>query len=285
MSRVFEALQRANPELSRPLDRFEESPDDVSQFAAALTGQFAALEDAPSFAIPESPEARLIAWTDPNSMAAERLRALSSKLRHAQQRQSVKKLLVTSAVRGDGKSAISANLAITLATHGEKTLLIDGDLHQPTLAKTLEIDGERGFATWHKNPGRISDLLHRAQGAPLWFLPAGICPEQPLTLIQSEKTAELLKELSACFSWIVIDSPPLVPLADANIWANMSDAVLLLARQGLTPKRAFLKGVESLDRSKLFGVIMNDASTNEERYYQAYYSGKTAANRVSNISS
>jgi len=281
MSRVFEALQRANPELNRPLDRCDESPEGLSQFAAAITGELAALEDAPLFAIPETPEARLIAWTDPNSMASEKLRGLASKLRHAQQRKSVKKLLVTSAIRGDGKSAISANLAITLATHGEKTLLIDGDLHKPTLAKTLGVDGEQGFATWHENSGKITDLLYRAQGAPLWFLPAGICQEQPLTLIQSEKTAELLKELSGWFSWVVIDSPPLVPLADSSIWATMSDAVLLLARQGLTPKSAFLKSVAAIDRSKLFGVIMNDANATEERYYQAYYSGKMTANRAS----
>lgn len=275
MSRVFEALQRANPELSGPADQRGESPEGLSQFVATLGGEFTALEDAHQFVIPVSPEARLIAWTDPNCLAAENLRVLSAKLRHAQQHRPLKKLLVTSAVRGDGKSAISANLAISLAAHGEKTLLIDGDLHQPSLSKTLGIDGERGLATWHQNSQAITDLLHRANGLPFWVLPAGICHEQPLTLVQSEKTAELLKQLAGWFSWIVIDSPPLVPLADAAIWSTMSDAVLLLARQGITPKKALVKSVASIDRSKVFGVVMNDATTSEERYYQAYYSGKT----------
>ena len=274
MSRVFEALQRADPELTRSLEEGDKSSDGISQFVATLSSEFAALDEALPFAIPESPEARLVSWNDPNSFAAENLRILSARLRQAQQRRSLKKVLVTSAIQGDGKSAISANLAITLAAHGEKTLLIDGDLHQPTLSKSFRVDGERGFSTWHNNPEAVTSLLYRAEGVPLWFLPAGMCHEQPLSLIQSQKTSELLKQLAGWFSWIVIDSPPLLPLGDASIWATMSDAVLLLARQGVTPKKVFLKSVASIDRSKLFGIVMNDANANEERYYRAYYSGK-----------
>lgn len=274
MSRIFEALQRSNPELSRPSE-VGDSPEGLSQFVATLSGEHAALEDAPRFVIPNSQEARLVAWTEPNCLAAENLRVLSAKLRTSQQRRALKKLLITSAIRGDGKSTISANLAITLATHGEKTLLIDGDLHQPTLSKTLGVDGERGLATWHENGEPIAELLHRAENAPLWFLPAGVCHSQAINLIQSDKTAELLKELAGWFSCIVIDSPPVVPLADSGIWATMSDAVLLVARQGFTPKKALLKAVDSIDRSKVFGVVMNDANAREGRYYRAYYSHKT----------
>src|SRR5437868_11538888 len=118
MSRVFEALQRANPELTHLIG--DQSADGHSQLMEALSGESAALDDSSRFVIPRAPQARLVAWTDPNCLAAEKLRVLSARLRHTQQRRPLKKLLVTSATRGDGKSAMSANLAISLATHGEK---------------------------------------------------------------------------------------------------------------------------------------------------------------------
>jgi capsular exopolysaccharide synthesis family protein len=272
MSRVFEALQRANPELGSSMVRDGASSEALSEWVSTLSGESPVLEDGANFGISRLPEARLFAWTDPNSLAAENLRALSAKLRDAQQRRSLKKLLVTSAIRGDGKSTISSNLAITLAAHGEKTLLIDGDLHSPSLSETLGVRTKRGLATWHEDSEPIGNLIYRADTLPLWFLPGGECEEQPLKLIQSERTAALLKQLAMWFSWIVIDSPPLVPLADSSTWATMSDAVLLVARQGHTAKKAFVKGVGSLDRSKLFSIVMNDAHTNEERYYRSYYS-------------
>jgi capsular exopolysaccharide synthesis family protein len=277
MSRVFEALQRANPELSDLGFDDSRSAGGHSQLVTALTHESAELDDVRQFEIPTAPQARLVAWTHPNSLPAEKLRGLAARLRHAQQRRQLKRLLVTSATRGDGKSTITANLAITLASHGEKILLIDGDLHQPSLARTLAVDGAEGFASWHRSPDAISSLLYRAESVPLWFLPAGVCRQQPLTLIQSAKTLELFQRVVNCFDWIVIDSPPLVPLADAGIWATISDAVLLLVREGVTPKKALDKCLASVDRSKLFGVIMNDANTSEQRYYQTYYSGNTQA--------
>lgn len=271
VSRIFEALQQANPEVNRLIGGEDEYPEGSSRLVAALSGEHDALEDVPGFALPQSPSSRLVVWKDPNSLAAENFRVVSSRLRSARQRRDLKILLVTSAVRGDGKSVTSANLAITLAMHGEKTLLIDGDLHRPTLAKSLMVEDGGGFVSWHSGKGRVVDLLHRADSLPLWFLPSGVCHSQPVTLIQSEKTTELLKQVRAWFSWVVIDSPPLVPLADANIWANVSDGTFLVARQGLTPRKPLEKAIASMDQSKLLGIILNDAQSNEERYYRAYY--------------
>jgi capsular exopolysaccharide synthesis family protein len=271
MSRVFEALQQANLEMGVPISDPAESPEGMSQFAVTFGADFSLLDEASRFVIPDFAAARLAAWNDPNSMAAERFRALAARLRHAQQRRTVKKILVTSAVRGDGKSTVSVNLAITLAAQGEKTLLIDGDLHQPALGRALAVDSERGFADCCETSEPVTNLLQRAESLPLWFFPAGKCESQPLTLLQSPQASELLKQLAGWFSWIVIDSPPLAPLADSSVWARMSDAVLLLARQSATPKKALLKGVETLDKSKIFALLMNDSSADEERYYRDYY--------------
>jgi receptor protein-tyrosine kinase len=197
---------------------------------------------------------------------------VAARLRYAQQRRPLKKILVTSAVRGDGKTMMSSNLALTLASHGENTLLIDGDLHKPSLGSLLGVDCQgKGLANWWRQRDDISRYLHKADRIPLWFLPAGACDEQPLTVIQSSQIADLVRQVAEWFSWVVIDSPPLVPLADAGVWATMSDAVLLLTRQAKTPKKELRKGMESLDKSKIFGVILNDAKSTEEKYYREYY--------------
>lgn len=271
MSRIFEALQQSMPEMAPTgADPSQAFPDLLTK----INSDVAALSEAPSFRIPTSPESRLFASNAPNSLGAEKIRSLVGRLRHAQKRRGLKRVLVTSAVRGEGKSMMSSNLAITLAAYGEETLLIDGDLHKPALARLFGVNPpERSFANWWSNRDNISRHLFRSEGMPLWFLPAGMCREQPLAMIQSVQTAELIKQLGDWFSWIIIDSPPLAALSDASIWASMSDAVLLLLRQGKTPKKQLSAAMESLDKSKIFGVVLNDAKSTEGKYYREYYSG------------
>ena len=280
MSRVFEALQQLNIEAGLA----DVDPDALLISLPVVAGpdpELAALRRVPQFSLRFRPESRLVALSEPNSLAAEKLRGLATRLRQAQTRRPMKKLLVTSAMGGDGKSVISANLAITLASRGQKTLLIDGDLHKPTLHKLLEIEGAEGFAQWAELNAPIADYLHREERMPLWFLPAGICTEQPLSRIESEGTDGLLKQLSDWFDWIVIDSPPLVPLTDSSVWAAMCDSVLLLVREGVTAKRTFMKAFESIDKSKLFGILLNDAGSSDTKYYAQYYSdaGHTKSTR------
>jgi len=279
MSRIFEALQQANPELGRSLSEPSESADGLSPFSSLLIGEMPGLEEAPQFCLPVDSAMRLVAWTEPHSLAAENLRGLAARLRQAQQRRPLSRILVTSPVKGDGKSTISINLAITLAAHGEKTLLLDGDLHQRFLTTTVGIDDERGLADCCERSAPLASLLRRVEGLPLWFLPAGISEDQPLKILQSSRATELLKQLGNLFSWIVIDSPPLVPLADGNVWATMSDAILLVVRERLTPRRALVKALENVEKAKLFAMVMNDAIPQEERYYREYRD-KSASGRA-----
>ena len=284
MSRIFEALQQANPDLGRSLSEFTDGPQSSSQFSAALIGEAPAMDEARQFSLPMDSESRLVAWMDPHSLAAENLRGLSARLRQAQQRRPLNRVLVTSAVKADGKSTISLNLAITLAAHGEKTLLVDGDLHQHALSATLGLGDEPGLADWCERSEILGNILHRAEGLPLWFLPAGICEEQPLKVLQSSRSAELLKQLGTWFSWIIIDSPPLVPLADGNVWCTLSDAVLLVVKERVTPKRALVTALEALEKSKLFALVMNHATPQEERYYREYRNKALRAAKIAHKS-
>ena len=170
---------------------------------------------------------------------------------------------------------MSANLAVTLAAQGERTLLVDGDLHKPTLHQLMGIRDRRGLSDWCDQGASIAESMFREQRTPLWFLPAGSSVEQPITCIQSPGTSELLSKLGNWFDWMIIDSPPVVPLADSTVWSTMSDLVLLVVREGTTPKKALVKAVDAIDKSKLCGIVLNDAMSPESKYYRQYYVGST----------
>jgi Mrp family chromosome partitioning ATPase len=108
----------------------------------------------------------------------------------------------------------------------------------------------------------------------LWILPAGSAPEDPVTILQSARFLELYKHLCTCFDWIIIDAPPLVPMADVSFWSRQADGLLLVVREGHTPKAILKKGLETLDNPKVIGVVLNDARDVESNYYHHYYYGK-----------
>jgi Mrp family chromosome partitioning ATPase len=109
------------------------------------------------------------------------------------------------------------------------------------------------------------------EGLNLWLLPAGRAPENPLEMMQSSRLAKLMDRLGNWFDWILIDSPPILPLADTSVWMRMSDGVILVVREGVTEKRELKRGLEVLEPSKLLGIVLNSSSeTDHSNYYQRY---------------
>jgi capsular exopolysaccharide synthesis family protein len=272
MSRIFEALRQSFPDVD---------PADAESIAGSplisiFDGDSEQVHQAQTFALPSDPSLRLVAAQHPHELAAEKLRLVATKLKFLQQRSGLKSLLVTSAACGDGKTMISANLAITLAKQGEKTLLIDGDLHQRSLTRVMGASTSAGLSDWYQTRDSLGKYLRRATDMPLWLLGSGVPHPQPLSILQAEETAAALKQLASSFSWIIIDSPPLLPLADANVLVMLTEATLLVVRHGSTPKKLFEKAIEQLDRAKLFGVVVNDSQTSEQKYYKKYY-GRSSA--------
>ena len=102
------------------------------------------------------------------------------------------------------------------------------------------------------SPEPIQDI-YRLEGLNLWFLPAGRPPENPLELMQSGRLSQLLDQLSAWFDWIVIDSPPILPLADTSVWARLADGILLVTREGTTKRRMLQRGLQALERVEVAG--------------------------------
>lgn len=300
MSRIFDALQRSGTERSGiEYDDMMTMVADV--FEAPRTETSVAIDDSIS-AIPEgkleiplpmvlprdvedagAPQfhvvetwpnlsSRLVYFTEPDGMAAEKFRFLSVRLRQMQQSRPLKKILITSSIPQEGKSTVAANLACTLARREQqRTLLLDGDLRRPTIANVFGLGKVAGISEWLQGEGGPTTCIHQIKGTRLCVLPAGAPPKHSLELIQSGRLSSIMKNLSTWFDWIVIDSPPVLPLADTSIWLRIADGVLLVTRQGVTQRTLLKRGLEGLDSSKLLGTVLNGATKTvpSDYYYQA----------------
>ena len=100
-------------------------------------------------------------------------------------------------------------------------------------------------------------------------MPAGSSPSNPLELLQSGKVATLLEQLAELFDWIIIDSPPVLPLADTSVWSRLADGILLVARQGVTEKRQLQRAIDAVESQKLVGALLN--SSNSAPHTDYYY--------------
>jgi len=220
-----------------------------------------------SIAVPG--ESRLVCVTDRECPTAEAVRLLGVRLRDLRRIRPLKKVLVTSTIPREGKTTMAANLACALA-HGseEKVLLIEGDVRLPALRQMFGIGYIPGISEMVEDGHKLQDCIYRLDGANIWLLPAGRIPPNPLEIIQSQKLPEAMDELAECFDWIIIDSPPVLPLADTSIWMRLSDGILLVTRQGVTERQQLQKGTEALEPKKVLGALLNGSAAS---VYSGYY--------------
>ncbi len=294
MSRIFDALQRFGVEqtgveypdvVSVAREVFEgqqpsvpatavQAPVQVSG-AVALALQEERKEDAPpefpSLEVRVAASSRLVYFTEPDGLAAEKFRFLGVRLRQLQQNRPLKKVLVTSTIPEEGKSLVSANLAGVLGKRKQRVLLLEGDLRRPVAAQEFSLGRLAGLAEWlQSGEPTVSNVYHLA-GPGFWLMPAGHPPANPIELMQSGRLSELMAQLATMFDWIIVDSPPLLPLADTTVWARLTDGTVLVAREGVTEKSQLEQGLEILKKSDLLGVVLNGCTNTDHRnYYQRY---------------
>jgi capsular exopolysaccharide synthesis family protein len=316
MSHLFEALQRSEAERSGVELDARDLPTELLQMAESVaTAQSAKAQAAQeeiaaseqvtvpppieaeelrhAFAQPQTqqfeslpvslpPNNKLVAVTEKDGLAAEKFRFLTVRLRHLQQKQPLKQLLITSTIPEEGKSMVAANLACTLAgRRQQKTLLIEGDLRRPVLQRQFGMGRISGLAEYLQGLTDPDIPIYRLDALGIWVLPAGKPPQNPLELMQSGRLSSLMDRLNARFDWIVIDSPPILPLADTSIWMRLADKVLLVARQGVTDRMQLKRGLEAIERSKFLGALLNSsASAAQNHYYRHYLSPGSSAEDV-----
>jgi capsular exopolysaccharide synthesis family protein len=219
-------------------------------------------------------EGKLVVMDEMPSAAIEQYRRLAATLHHSQVEQDTKIIMVTSAVPSEGKTLTAANLALTLSeSYRRQVLLIDADLRRPAMYDVFQLPNMIGLSDWLKAPNerklkaiRISENLA--------YIPAGHPDNDPMSGLTSERMQRLLKDAVAMFDWVIIDTPPVGLLSDANLLSRMVDGALLVIRAGVTPYELIQRAVQALGRDRLLGVVMNqivEAADGRHYGYGGYY--------------
>src|SRR6202035_2800669 len=217
----------------------------------------------------------LVAQHLPKSQMSEAFRALRTSLLLSRADHPPQVILLASALPREGKTTAAANLAVTLAQLGDRTLLIDADLRKPGVGRLLNLGSGKyaGLSSYLAGVSGLDLVTVQHPAIPnLSAIPTGPLPPNPADLLSSHKLADAIAELRAKFKFIVIDTPPVMAATDAVILSVQADGVLLVVRSGETPKEAFTRTRDLLTsvKSRLLGVVLNAVDSSAPDYYYSY---------------
>ena len=217
----------------------------------------------------------LVAQHLPKSQMSEAFRALRTSILLSQADHPPQVILVTSALPREGKTTAAANLAVTLAQLGDKTVLVDADLRKPGVGRLLNLTGGKyaGLSSYLAGVSSLDLVSIPHPAIPnLVAIPTGPLPPNPADLLSSHKLVEAIAELRTKFKFIVIDSPPIMAATDAVILSVQADGVLLVVRSGETPKEAFTRTRDLLNsvKCRILGVVLNAVDASAPDYYYSY---------------
>ena len=205
-------------------------------------------------------ELGLVTKWRPGSIVAEQYRVAATRLSLMGSKSTSPVILVTSAMKNEGKTSTVANLAYTLARDlDEPTLVIDCDFKCPALHKVMSVSCEPGLAEYFHGDEPLEACLHHIEGAPLWFLPVGNVEENSVPLSKLPHLSSVISTLESRFRYILLDAPPILPLADVNVLAGLAQILLLVVRSGTTPKDIVLKAADMISPMGQSRIIMTDA--------------------------
>jgi protein-tyrosine kinase len=205
---------------------------------------------------------------------AEQFRTLRSRLYRIRETKALNTLLVSSSTPAEGKTFVSANLAQALVRqHGCRVLLIDADMRAPRLHQILGVPPGPGLAEYLQGGRSELEIMQKGQDDELYFIQAGSHVTHPAELISNGGLKQLLARVSGLFDWIILDSPPVLPVSDAVVLATLCDGVIFIVRAGTTPAAVSQKACQQLQDANIVGVVLNSAddAVGSGSYYQ--YSG------------
>jgi protein-tyrosine kinase len=231
---------------------------------------------------PWAPDQKTMLFFNGDDMArgSEEFRTLRSRLYHAREKMPLKKVLVTSALPKEGKSFTASNLAqVLVRQHGRRVLLIDADLRGPRLHVMLGTTSSPGLADYLQGGSDEFSIMQRGPMENLFFIPSGQEISDPAELVANGRLKLLLQRVETLFDWIIIDSPPAVPVSDASVLAKACDGVLMVVRSNATPVDMARRARQEFPDEALIGVVLNgtnmDAMPYTRYYYDAYQKSTT----------
>jgi len=213
-----------------------------------------------------------ITQAQPRSPISEAFRTLRTNVQYANVDSPLRMIMVTSASPKEGKSIIAANLAVVLAQGGHKVTLVDADLRRPSIHKWFAVDNQKGLTHLIVQPMiSLNTHLKETKTERLTVLTAGDLPPNPTEILGSKKMSSILQEIKKNRDVLIVDTPPILAVADAAVLAPAMDGVLFVIRPGVTTFSAARQAIEQLKRvgAKLVGVVLNNIDLRGSRY--AYY--------------
>ena len=287
MSRIHEALKKAEQEratmqggvqpVPAPPAMPEGAEPEVLRSAAASTVFSTTSPETMLARCPQrewKPDAAVALFMNGNDSArgTEEFRTLRSRLYQYREKMVLKSLLVTSALPKEGKSFTSSNLAQVFGRqHGRRVLLIDADLRGPRLHLMLGTSAGPGLSEYLQGQADEFSILQRGPMENLYFVPSGHAIADPAELVGNGRLKILLDRLGPLFDWVIVDSPPAIPVADASLLAKACDGVLLVVRSNSTPSDAARRARMEFPEQQLVGVVLNGTNQPAAEYERYYY--------------
>lgn len=226
---------------------------------------------------------RLVTLTAPDTFAAERYQGLRLKLEQLRAEKALRVIAVTSPGAGDGKTLTSINLAGVLARESDaKILLVDADLRRSSVSAQLGLEpGAPGLADLIAGSKKsLAELIRRPDTCGFDVLPAGSSSRSVQKLFRAERFTQILAEARERYDYVLLDTPPLVPVYDAAVLARQVDGVILVVAAGKTPRKLLGAALDLLDASKVVGLVFNDDTSPlfgySNRAYRPYFTSARA---------
>lgn len=281
MSRVHDALRRAeqagmlSPQTQRPTQDARAATA-VLDAGPSMSGL---LEQVPEIAYRTATDSLLIDQTRPHEAPMEEFRTLRTRLNHLKTLQPIHTVVVTSPSPAEGKSLSAANLALAQShLAGNPTLLADFDFRRPIVHTLFGIDRSPGITDYLLGKVPLHQAMRRVAGTSLYLMPAGEAVINPLELLNLREVKLLMDRLPSLFHWVILDSPPLLFAADANLLSTLSHGTLLVVRIGHTTIDSVTRAMQSLCNNNVLGIVVNGARRGElyskYTYYHSYYTPK-----------
>lgn len=208
----------------------------------------------------------------PKSISVEAYNSIRTSIKYAAIDKPIKTIVVTSSVPGEGKSTIVGNIAMCLAKDGSRVLIIDCDLRKPTLHRKFKISNEKGLTDCLINKNTLKEVVQQYSDR-MFIITAGTIPPNPSEIVGSKTMELFLKELSINYDYIVLDTPPLLAVTDAQLLASKCDATLFVIRAGKTKEKIIGKGYKELTNvnANVIGSILNSVDGSDRGNYYKYY--------------
>ena len=219
----------------------------------------------------------------PKSITAESYRSLRTNIQYSSIDKQVKTLVVTSSNAGEGKSTVAGNLAYTFCQNGKRVLIIDCDLRKPSLHRKFNVSNEEGLTDVLVGTSKLNNVMKKIDDN-LYLLTTGTLPPNPAEIIGSNTMENFLEQCKINFDYIILDTPPILPVTDSKLLAIKADATVVVVRSEISKSKHVSQAFKELEKvnANIIGTILNDVEMYSEKLYYDY-SNKSKKSKFINL--